>query len=62
VDRLFTLSIETPPSEQGKGLAGVLTKQTFDYCVEKKLKILPTCPYLSAYVQKHPEYQSIVAK
>jgi len=61
-DTLRMYHTETPPSEQGRGLAGILTKQTFDMCVEQNLKIVPTCPYLSAYVKKHPEYNSIVAK
>jgi predicted GNAT family acetyltransferase len=27
---------------------------------ERSLRILPTCPFFAAYLQKHPEYADIV--
>ncbi len=49
-----------PEGFEGKGIAGSLTKFVLEYARDKALKIIVYCPYISAYLKKHPEYQQLV--
>ncbi len=49
-----------PPAFEGKGVAGALARYAFDYARTAGLKVVPTCPFMSAWVKKHPEQHDIV--
>ena len=49
-----------PPALRGRGIAGKLTAAALDYARDHDLKIVPLCSYVAAYVERHPEYQSLV--
>ncbi len=49
-----------PESFEGKGVASALAKTALGYAREHELKVIPTCPFMSAYIQKHPEWHDIV--
>ncbi|MBU1378680.1 MAG: N-acetyltransferase [Alphaproteobacteria bacterium] len=49
-----------PPEFEGKGVAGALARYAFGYARAEGLKVIPTCPFMSAWVKKHPEQQDIV--
>ncbi|CAJ0599684.1 unnamed protein product [Cylicocyclus nassatus] len=42
---------ETPPDQQGKGIARMLVKEGFKYAAENNYKVKPTCSYVAKYVQ-----------
>lgn len=44
----------------GKGLAGQLIRETLDIERERGTKILPYCPFVKAFIQKHPAYLDLV--
>ena len=46
----------------GQGLAGRLAAQALDETVAAGLTIVPVCPYIRKYLQKHPEYSGCVNK
>jgi predicted GNAT family acetyltransferase len=46
----------------GQGLAGRLAAQALDQTVAAGLTIVPVCPYIKKYLQKHPEYAANVRK
>ena len=41
----------------GRGIAGYFVKKLLDDAAAKKLRVKPICPYVKAYIDKHPEYQ-----
>ena len=45
---------------EGKGLGGKLASGALDASRERSLGIEPQCPFIAAYVRRHPEYQSLV--
>ena len=47
---------------EGRGLAGRLAAQALDETVAAGLTIVPVCPYIKKYLQKHPEYSANVRK
>lgn len=47
---------KVPGALGGRGIAGSLVKTILDDAA-KGLRVKPTCPYVKAYIDKHPEYQ-----
>lgn len=58
---LALMHTEVPEGFEGKGLGGALVKKTFEIVREENLKIVPACPFVSVYLKRHPEFQSLVA-
>jgi hypothetical protein len=52
---------ETPVAARGRGLASQLVAGVLDEMRRRGLKIVPRCPFVSAYLAKHPEYRDLVA-
>ena len=51
---------EVPKSLRGGGMAGTLAHAALEYARSQNFKVIPVCPYVIAYLAKHPEYQSLV--
>ena len=49
-----------PPALRGRGLASVLTEHALRYARDHALKVVPTCPFVSKYVERHPEYRTLL--
>lgn len=45
----------------GRGLGGTLVRWALDAARERGLRVRPVCPYVAAYIEKHPEYADLVA-
>jgi hypothetical protein len=56
-DTLELSSTYTPQQLRGRGLAEIVVKAAFEYAKEKNLKVIPSCWYVSKFLEKHPEYQ-----
>lgn len=54
------LHTEIDPSFEGQGLGSKLIRSTLDSIRERGAKLLPYCPFIKAYIQKHPEYKDLV--
>ena len=48
---------ETPPQDEGKGVASRLVKAALDDSRAGGFKIVPACSFVVAYVSRHPEYR-----
>jgi predicted GNAT family acetyltransferase len=49
------------PEELGsQGLASKMARTALEDARARGLKVIPQCPFVAAYVEKHPEYQSLV--
>lgn len=44
-----------PKALEGRGIAGALAKFAMAHAREHQLRIDPQCPYMRAYMEKHPE-------
>lgn len=45
----------------GQGLAGKMTGAALEDLRDRGItKLVPTCPYTAAYLEKHPEYSDLV--
>ena len=52
---------EVPAEYEGKGIASKIAKVAVEYAKAQGLRIRSFCPYMSAYIKRHPEYHSITA-
>ncbi len=52
---------EVPEAFEGQGIAGKIAKVALDYAKDSGMRVRPMCPYIAAYIKRHPEYQSIAA-
>jgi uncharacterized protein len=50
-----------PESGRGHGAADALARAAFAYARQQRLKVIPTCPYVRAWLTRHPEERDIVA-
>jgi predicted GNAT family acetyltransferase len=51
---------EISPEHGGKGLAGTLIAAGLDAARADGLAVLPFCPFVRAYIEKHPAYLDLV--
>ncbi len=51
-----------PSAIGGRGIGGELVRSALDYARSKGLKVVPSCGYAAAYIERHPEYADLVAR
>lgn len=50
-----------PPAARGAGIASRLVTEGFEYAREHGYTVIPSCPYVAAFVRKHGEYHDLIA-
>jgi predicted GNAT family acetyltransferase len=51
---------EVPVSQRGKGVAGRLAQDVLEMIKTEGSKLVLICPFVTAYIKRHPEYQPLV--
>jgi predicted GNAT family acetyltransferase len=59
-DTLVLIHTEVPPALQGRGIAGLLARAALEWARARGLKVVPKCPYVRAFIERHPEFQDLV--
>jgi predicted GNAT family acetyltransferase len=54
------LHTEVPPELGGKGIGSTLTKGALDQVRNAGLKVIAECPFVKAYIEKHPAYADLL--
>lgn len=54
-------STKVPNALQGRGYGKVMMEAILPLFEERKLKIHPVCSYVVHYLERHPEWQHLVA-
>jgi uncharacterized protein len=49
---------EVPQASRGRGLGNQLIRAALDFAQFNRLKVVPVCPFVKAYLKKHPEAAS----
>ncbi len=52
---------EVPPELGGKGIGSKLVKGALDQVRADGLKVIAQCPFVKAYIDKHPDYANLLA-
>ncbi|MEV5495471.1 GNAT family N-acetyltransferase [Nonomuraea fuscirosea] len=51
---------EVLPAYEGQGLAGKLVGQALQMSADTGLRVVPLCPYVAEYIERHPEFKALV--
>ncbi len=51
-----------PRADRGKGAGRTLVREAMEYARAHRQRIIPTCPYVAAWLERHPEYRELVAE
>lgn len=49
-----------PPALEGRGVGGALARAGLEYARAEELVVRPLCPFVAAYIARHPEYADLV--
>jgi predicted GNAT family acetyltransferase len=52
---------EVPPALGGKGVGSALVRGMLDLARAEGAKIVPVCPFVKGYIEKHAEYADLLA-
>ena len=53
---------EVPPELGGKGVGSILVKGALDQVRTEGLKVIPQCPFVKAYIDRHPDYADLLKR
>ena len=60
-DNVITfIHTEVPPELGGKGIGSKLVEGALDQVRAEGLKVVPQCPFVKAYIDKHGEFADLV--
>lgn len=51
---------EVAAAFKGRGIAGRLARHALDEARRRGLVVIPSCPYVRAYLERHPEDRDLV--
>lgn len=54
-DKIAYVHTEVPPELEGQGIASKMVKVALQYVRENNLKLMPLCPFVKSYLQRHAE-------
>lgn len=49
-------SVVVPPPVEGRGIAGALVRAALDWSNANGWAVRPVCPYVAAWLRRHPGY------
>ena len=55
VDELVLTRTFVPPALRGRGLAEALVRAALDFARTERLRVVPACSYVAAFVERHPD-------
>jgi predicted GNAT family acetyltransferase len=50
---------EVPKALGGRGVGSRLARHVLDTARAEGMKVVPTCPFIAAWMKKHPEYDDL---
>ncbi|MFN7928495.1 MAG: GNAT family N-acetyltransferase [Blastocatellia bacterium] len=53
---------EVPPEFEGHGYGSQLVKGALEQIKAEGKQFIPMCPFIAAYVRRHPEYQEFATR
>ncbi|MGQ0801414.1 MAG: GNAT family N-acetyltransferase [Pseudomarimonas sp.] len=58
---LLLPSVRVPQALEGRGIAGALTRAALDWARAQEFTVVPICPYVAAWLRRHPDYNDLLA-
>ena len=61
-DKIYLTHTEVPAALEGQGVGTELVRQVLEDIKKKELTLVPLCPFVAAYIKKHPQWRELVLK
>ena len=61
-DAIVMAHTEVPQELEGQGIGSALVQGALDLARQRNLHVVPSCPFVSAYIRRHPEYLDLVSE
>ncbi len=61
-DRMVITHTGVPAALEGQGIGSRLARAGLDHARAQGLKVVALCSFVAAYIQKHAEYQDLLAR
>lgn len=59
--RIVFRHTEVDSAYGGRGIGGALARAGLDAARDHRLAVVPLCPFVKAWIDKHPDYQDLVS-
>jgi predicted GNAT family acetyltransferase len=59
-DQIALIHTEVDPTSEHHGLGSALVARALDDARSEGMAVLPYCPFVAAYIKRHPEYLELV--
>ena len=59
-DTIVFTHTAVPPAIEGQGVGTRLIRAALDDARDEGLKVVPQCPFVRAYIERHPEYRDLL--
>jgi predicted GNAT family acetyltransferase len=59
---IYLTHTEVPPALNGRGIGSLLVEKSLKDIEDQGLRLVPLCPFVAAYIHKHPEWKRIVLR
>lgn len=59
-DALMFTHTEVPEDLEGQGVGSALVRGALDDARARGLRVIPMCPFVAAFIQRHPDYADLV--
>jgi len=61
-DVITMVHTDVDPKWEGHGVGSALAQGALDDVRARGLKVRPLCPFVAAYIRRHPEYNDLVVR
>jgi len=58
--RIIFIHTVVGPDHEGRGFGGRLARGALDDARARGLRVTPRCPFIAAWIERHPEYADLV--
>lgn len=59
---IYLTHTEVPVALEGKGVGSQLVEKVLKDIEKQELRLVPLCPFVAGYIQKHPDWRRIVMR
>ena len=59
--KITLMHTEVPKELEGHGIGSELVRGELEFVRAQGLKVVARCPFVAAYIKKHPEFQDLLA-
>ncbi|WP_029905116.1 GNAT family N-acetyltransferase [Prevotella sp. 10(H)] len=59
---IYLTHTEVPVDLEGQGVGSQLVKKVLEDIDTKSLRLVPLCPFVAAYIDRHPDWRRLVIR